>query len=151
MEMYGKSAPPFCLWEDPSVEEYKEKLERLVSLNDEASKDCAAGSGKKKEKYRQRKVFEKAVIFLLNKKISKAEIDKLPEDAAPYVLGCSRLKYINKKVTVCSTDLEFAERLFEQPDYTRSLWLRAGIVEGSTSFSDYNKCIYMLQKVSKWL
>jgi hypothetical protein len=29
-EMYGKPAPPFCIWEDPSVEEYKEKLKKLV-------------------------------------------------------------------------------------------------------------------------
>ncbi len=29
-EMYGKPALPYCLWEDESVEKYKEKLKKLV-------------------------------------------------------------------------------------------------------------------------
>lgn len=29
-EKYGKNAPPFCLWDEESIDEYKEKLRKAV-------------------------------------------------------------------------------------------------------------------------
>ena len=33
MEMYGKPAPPFSIWEDSSIEEYKEELKKLTEVD----------------------------------------------------------------------------------------------------------------------
>lgn len=100
--------------------------------------------------YRKHRVFEETVVDFFNNEIAKAENDKIPTDVTAYTLSSARLKYINQKAAICDTDLDFARQLFEQPTHEREQWLKGKIKDGCTNFADYNKCMYMLEKVKKW-
>lgn len=99
--------------------------------------------------YYANRPMEELPVELFTKEILNAE-GIVQVSSRAYGLSIKRLRMINHKTGMYSTDYDFAKALFAIPLVGREQWLRDKIFENSKTLVDYNRTVKYLEKVLKW-
>lgn len=99
--------------------------------------------------YYDNRPMEELAVELFTKEILNAE-RIVQVSSRAYGLSIKRLRMINHKTGMYSTDYDFAKALFAVPLVEREQWLRDKIFEKSKTLVDYNRTVKYLEKVLKW-